>query len=88
MKVYLIQKFTFFKNDAGYDQQVANCGETPYVFTAKYKALEYFNELLELAGKTKIDIQLFPYEQFTEYRTLAGKEYRTVTTLQEVETEH
>lgn len=91
MKVYLVYRKTFYKNDLGYDQQIADAGEAPYIFTSKKNAEKNFYEMLENRTKLNKDelitkVRLFPMTHYQWEDEWAGTKYRNILYLQEVET--
>lgn len=83
MKLYLVGSKTFFKNDLGYDQQIADLGTIPSIYTAKYKAEKEFRELVRNEGGKQTEVKLFPFMSYEKKYDLYGKPYRKVIYLQE-----
>ena len=87
MKVYLVGSKTFYENASGHDQQIADLGTLPSIFTAKYKAEKCFDELVKTEGGKQTEIRLFPYMAYEKKYNLYNTTYRKVIYLQETETE-
>lgn len=79
-KVYLVRCYKFFISK-GNEYQMANCGETPYVFSSKKKAEKFLESIARDYGVDKTEIHIFPYEFFETQ--IANN--RVIYTLQEAE---
>lgn len=79
-KVYLVRCYKFFYSE-GDEYQMANCGETPYVFSSKKTAEKFLYSIARDYEVDKTEIHIFPYMYF-ETRIANN---RIVYTLQEAE---
>lgn len=86
MKVYVIQRKTFYVNELNEDVQIADCGIIPDVYTNRARAEKDFYKEVEERGGNKHQIHLFPYTFWEEKTIFCGKPQRFILTLQETET--
>ena len=85
MKIYIYQRHQLYTLD-GIERHVSNEGRTPFVFTSKKRAEEFFMNSMKKDGIDTTEIKLFPYMHYKKKFNFDGTEMRDVVTLIEDET--
>lgn len=86
MKIYIYQRHQFWTPENGIERHVSNEGRTPFVFTSKKRAEEFFMDKMKEDGINSMEAKLLPYMHYEKKYNINDTKMRDVVTLIESET--